>query len=209
MSIDFYFDPTCPFSWITSRWLLLVYSHREININWKPFSLALKNEVAKKSDPSEHDLQALDSLRFLRVSLAAFKNHGVSLLDLYSASGMIKHILQAPLNDDSIKQILEELKLPSKLINEADNEHWDIQLNDSIKSATEVVGKDVGVPIIIFENKESKQGYFGPVLNELPNLPESLDIWDGLSKLATSKSFFELKRTRPEGNPDTGSTARC
>ena len=69
---------------------------------------------------------------------------------------------------------------------------------------------DIGVPVIVFESENgTKQGYFGPVLNELPELEESLVIFDSLSKLATVKSFYELKRTRPAGDPDVYSTARC
>lgn len=212
MSIIFYFDPSCPFSWITSRWLLQVSAHRDITIDWRPFSLALKNdELVARDGESIHAHSHRDSLRMLRVLLAAEKQHDLSLIDGYTASGMIRHILGDPLDDDGIRSVIvNQLELPESLIAAANDDSHDKVLQQHIDEATTIVGNDIGVPTIIFELASGeKQGYFGPVLNELPELDESLAIWDGLSKLAITKSFYELKRTRPTGNPDVASTAKC
>ena len=79
-----------------------------------------------------------------------------------------------------------------------------------MKEAISVAGEDIGVPTIVFELEDgTKTGYFGPVLQDLPDKEESLRLWDSLSVLATDKSFYELKRSRPAGVPDVYSTAKC
>lgn len=212
MKILFYFDPSCPFSWITSRWLLQVSAHRDITIDWRPFSLALKNdELVARDGESIHAQSHRDSLRILRVLLAAEQQHNVPLIDSYTASGMIRHILGDPLDDDGIRSVIvNQLELPESLTSAADDTSYDEILKKHIDEAVAIVGNDIGVPTIVFELESGeKQGYFGPVLGGLPELSESLQIWDGLSQLATAKSFYELKRPRPTGNPDVASTARC
>lgn len=212
MKVSFYFDPSCPFSWITSRWLLQVSAHRDIAIDWRPFSLALKNnELVARDGESVHAQSHRDSLRMLRVLLVAEQQYSVSLIDGYTSSGMIRHILGDPLDDEGIRSVIvNQLELPESLMTAANDDSHDKVLQQHIDDAVAIVGNDIGVPTIIFELESGeKQGYFGPVLNELPELSESLTIWDGLSQLAGVKSFYELKRTRPTGNPDVASTARC
>ena len=209
MNITFYFDPSCPFSWITSRWLLMVSGERDLDVTWKPFCLALKNE---KLDESKDPYRKIHegSKRLLRVMAAAEAKNGGSLIDMYKSAGIKFHIGKEPFDDELINGVLSENKLPAGLIEFADKQDFDHQLRDSIKSATEIAGEDVGVPTIIFTNeKGDQQGFFGPVLQELPDKKESLELWDGLSKLATNSNFYELKRSRPSGNPDVYSTAKC
>lgn len=212
MNVTFYFDPSCPFSWITSRWLLVAQSQdSSIEINWQPFALALKNnETTQTPDESHYAQSHRDSLRVLRIMLAAHQNHDFDLLKLYSAFGMQKHIMFEEFTDEVVQNVLTELSLPSSLINEADSAEYDEILQDAINTAIEVVGNDIGVPTLVFTLEDgTKQGYFGPVLQSLPSKEDSLKIWNGLSRLATTKEFYELKRNRPSGLPDTPSTARC
>ena len=212
MKVSFYFDPSCPFSWITSRWLLQVSAHRDIAIDWRPFSLALKNdELIARDGESVHAQSHRDSLRMLRVLLVAEQQYSVSLIDGYTSSGMIRHILGDPLDDEGIRSVIvNQLELHESLMTAANDNSHDKVLQQHIDDAIAIVGNDIGVPTIIFELENGeKQGYFGPVLNELPELSESLVIWGSLFQLATTKSFYELKRTRPTGTPDVASTARC
>ena len=207
MHVTFYFDPSCPFSWITSRWLLQISNHRDVTIEWKPFSLALKNNELEQTVGESHR----DSLRTLRVLLAIQNQHGIPLIDGYTASGMVRHIMGDPLDDAGLKTILSaHLELPESLIGTADDTAYDEELRATIDEAVAIVGNNVGVPTIAYHLSDgTKQGYFGPVLNELPEQSEGLELWDGLAKLATVKSFYELKRNRPDGDPNTASTARC
>lgn len=209
MKVQFYFDPVCPFCWITSRWLLMVSNDRDIDIQWRPFSLAIKNQVLGKTELSDHDRGYIDSHRFLRVALKAARENDTDLLTLYTASGMQKHILGDRLDDEAVARILEDNNLPAELMESLNDEAEDKQIQAAMDEVLEIVGDDVGVPIIVFENEDgTKSGYFGPVLDSLPSKAEALKIWDGLSQLATIKSFYELKRSR-DHDPDVASTAKC
>lgn len=209
--VEFYFDPACPWCWVTSRWLLLVSNKREIDITWRPFSLAMKNgKLDKTEDDNPYTKKQLASHRVLRIMVAAAEQHGVSLADSYTAFGIKHHTAGFNYDDEWITTTLEELNLPAELIKAGEDHSLDTHLQSELDSAIEVVGEDVGVPTIVFTNDDdTKQGYFGPVIMELPEMDEALKLWDGLSSLATVKSFYELKRSRPSGGPDTASTARC
>ena len=128
---------------------------------------------------------------------------------LYSAFGTHRHIYGEDYSDELITKVLAELKLPPRLIEAEDDTNYDKALRSSLDSALEVVGDDVGVPTIIFNQDGQRTGYFGPVLQKLPSVSESLKLWDGLQTLATNQDFYELKRTRPSGGPETASTAIC
>lgn len=208
MNIEFYFDPSCPFCWITSRWLLQVAEERDVNIAWLAFSLALKNnDLEGKSIP--HGPAHAESHRLLKVMLAAEEKYQTPLVDLYTSAGTKHHIGGQEFSDDFIKEFLDQQKLPKDLIEAADQTTYDKKLQTYIDQAVTVAGKDIGVPVIVFTNiSGTKQGFFGPVLQTLPNKVESLSLWDGLSKLATSSSFYELKRGRPHEAPDVASTAK-
>lgn len=210
-SIEFYFDPSCPFSWITSRWLLQVSAEREIDIKWRQFSLALKNsELTEADDETEHAANHRGSHRLHRVISVAVRDHGASPIELYSEFGIRFHIAEEPFDDAMILTVLEAKGLPVELLSFADDASLDADLQAEIDSAIEAAGGDIGVPTIVFKAKDGERlGYFGPVLNALPSsLQESLDLWDGLEKLATVKNFYEIKRSR-SGGPNVFSAARC
>jgi DSBA-like thioredoxin domain len=210
MEIQFYFEPSCPFCWITSRWLLQISSRRDVRIEWKPFSLAMKNnELAEDTKASPNSEAHISAHRVLRVMLAA-QESGASLIDLYTRFGISFHLGEEKYSNELISEILEEYKLPEELLIEADNTKYDKELEKNINEAVSVVGKDIGVPTIIFTNIDGKkQGYFGPVLEQLPELEDSLKIWDAIATLSTQPSFYELKRSRPDAMPDVVSTAHC
>lgn len=209
--VEFYFDPACPWSWVTSRWLLSVREHRDINITWRPFSLAIKNDsLVKKDGESPYTTKHRASHRVLRLMMEASKNHGVSLEKMYTHFGIKHHIAGFDYSDEWILATLKELDLPASLLSAGDKTDYDQELSREIDSATEVAGNDVGVPIIVFTNeKEERQGYFGPVIRTIPETKEALKLWDGLHNLATVSSFYELKRGRPDGGPDTSGPAIC
>lgn len=210
-TIEFYFDPSCPFCWITSRWLLQVSEKRDIAITWRQFSLGLKNhELTPGEGETKHAHTHRDAHRIQRVIHRAVAQHGASAIELYSEFGIRFHIMEKPFDDDMIKEVLEVKSLPAELVDAADDTSLDADLQAEIDSAIEAAGSDIGVPTIVFMSKDGQRlGYFGPVLNELPDTLEgSLAIWDGLAALATTSSFYELKRSRP-GGPNVFSAARC
>lgn len=210
MNISFYFDPSCPFCWITSRWLLTIAEHREIYIDWQPFSLALKNDElnsTNENDSTPHGDMHRASHRVLRVIQAANADSDATLINLYTSFGKAFHVDKRDFDDALIAEILSAHNLQTDLIEKATDSSLDNSLQAVIESAIDVAGEDIGVPTIIFEQADgNRAGYFGPVLQTLPDLDESLAIWDGLSKLANVSSFYELKRARPDGWPDVMST---
>ena len=209
--VEFFFDPSCPFSWITSRWLLQVGRERSLDITWRQFSLALKNNALTASqDESDHAKAHRSSHRLHRVMLVAAEQHGASLIELYSDFGSRFHLLEQAFDDEIIRQVLAKNSLPAELLGLADDASLDEKLQLEIDEAMAVAGTDIGVPTIVFYGPSGERlGYFGPVLNKLPDtLEESLNLWDGLEKLASSPNFFEIKRPRKDG-PEVFSTARC
>ena len=204
--LDFYFDPCCPFCWITSRWLLQVSEERAVDITWRPFSLAEKNdELAGGSDASALADMHREAHRVHRVIGAAVKE-GASTIELYSAFGRPFHLEQRSYDDALIAEVLQQQGLSADLAKAADDASWDSHLATETQSAVDAVGEDTGVPTIVFETDGEKKGYYGPVLNAMPSKEEGLAIWDGLTTLAPVTAFYELKRTRPEGMPDTSGT---
>lgn len=165
--------------------------------------MAIKNDELARTSGGH-----LPAHRILRVILAASKQGG-DMGELYSAFGTQRHVLGEAYGDNVIKQVLKEQNLDQALLKYADETSLDSELEASINSALEVVGNDVGVPIIIFNKDGKRSGYFGPVLLKLPSVSHSLDLWDGLVTLATSEEFYELKRSRDGVGPDTASTAIC
>lgn len=206
--VDFYYDPSCPFCWVTSRWLVQVSAKRDIDVTWRPFSLAIKNDELPggASENSGHSKGHNAGHRVLRV-IAAAEKEGADAGGLYTVFGAARHVDGTDFTDELISEILADSGLSADLLKAADDDSWDEHLNAELKSALDLVGDDVGVPIIAFEREDgTKQGYFGPVILTLPEEEESLAMWDGLSNLATVETFYELKRTRPAGGPDTQST---
>lgn len=211
MNVTFFFDPSCPFCWITSRWLLMVSGECDISITWQPFSLAIKNDhLEPREGEPEHAPLHRSAHRVLRVMMAAVEQNNADLIKLYTTSGIKHHVAGFDFDDEHIREVLNENALPESLLSAADDTSYDAKIKASMQQAIDVAGNDIGVPTIIFTaNDGTKQGFFGPVLQTLPDLPEALELWDGLSKLATNTSFYELKRSRPPGDPDVYSTAKC
>lgn len=187
----------------------MVQPERNLEIEWRQFSLALKNGTLEGNDKTHAADAHAAAHRVHRVILTASKQ-GASLIDLYTAFGIPYHLAGEKFDDELIASVLEQQKLPVDLIKAADDSSLDAELEASIDEAVAVVGNDIGTPTIIFELENSdKSGFFGPVLQTLPDKPEALKLWDGLAALASDKNFYELKRARPSGDPDVFSTARC
>ena len=207
--IEFFYDPCCPFCWITSRFLLEVSAERDVDVTWRPFSLAMKNNELAGDDGAvdEHGEMHRSSHRVLRVITRASEQHGASVIDLYSAFGRRFHLDHEKYDDAMIADVLAAAGLPAGLAKAADDTSLDEVLQASIDSAVEAVGDDTGVPTIVFVSDDGqRRGFYGPVLQELPNKDDALCLWDSLVGLVSVSAFYELKRTRPEGMPDTAST---
>lgn len=205
-SIDFYFDPCCPFCWITSRWLLQVQDERDLDVTWRPFSLAMKNGELGNDENGKMGNAHRDAHRVHRVIEAAVEKGG-SRIDLYTAFGRRFHVDHHDYDDALIAEVLTAQGLDADLAKAADDTAYDKALEAELGTAMDAAGDQVGVPLIVFTDESGeRRGYFGPVLQSLPGKDDGLRIWDAVAALGPVTEFYELKRTRPQGMPDTAST---
>lgn len=190
-SADFWFDPLCPFAWITSRWILEVEQVRDISVDWHVMSLAVLNE--DKDIPQAYRDRLANAWGPVRVLLAAEEAEGAGvLLPLYTAIGNRVHRDGRPLDRVVLEEALVEAGLPVSLADAMDSADHDEAVRKSHQRAIDLVGDEVGTPTIAFEGT----GFFGPVLTRIPRGEEAGRVWDAAVTLAAYPHFFELKRTR-------------
>ena len=184
---EFWFDPSCPWAWITSRWILEVQAQRDIEVKWNIFSLAVLNE-GRELKP-EYRKRIDKSWGPVRVIAAAKKKNGYEVvLPLYTEIGTLFHPGAKPVAKETISEALQNQKLDSSLIDFYDTNDFDQDLRDSTKAGLDLVGDDVGTPIISIEGV----AFFGPVLTPAPKGSEALKLWDGVLAAASLPGFFEL-----------------
>ena len=195
--ISFYYDPSCPWCWITSRWLTEVQTARDIEIDWLPLSLALKNGELGGEDVTGHLDTHTIAHRVLRLVEVLHEQQGIDRGELFTEFGK-SYFIDPKLDDEEFTgAVLERMGLSSDHLQALDNAELDQKLQQHLDNAIEVAGDDVGVPLIVFEtDDEQRVAYFGPVIARLPELEKGLELWDSLSTIATSPDFFELKRNR-------------
>jgi 2-hydroxychromene-2-carboxylate isomerase len=190
----FWFDPLCPFAWISSRWMLEVEQVRDIDVAWRVMSLPYLNEL--KEDISEEYRQKLQpGWGPVRVLVAAEQRFGPDvMLPLYTAFGTRIHHDQRTLGHDLAREALAEVGLPEDLVDAWDDDSLDEAVKRSHHEGMDQVGDDVGTPTISVDGA----AFFGPVLSAIPRGEEAGRLWDGALLVAQVPAFSELKRTRGE-----------
>ncbi|WP_347354815.1 DsbA family protein [Intrasporangium sp.] len=193
--VEMWFDPICPWAWMTSRWLMQVEQVRPIDVTWSVMSLAVLNEHRHDLDAAYRELMD-NAWGPVRVIVAAAERHGETVVKpLYDAMGERIHRRRMHDFDAVIAEALDEVGLPAELGRVAHHKTVDPALRRSHRRGISLVGTDVGTPIISVEGV----AFFGPVVSPAPKGEQAGRLWDGCVLVAGTPGFFELKRTRTTG----------
>ncbi|MDM7832626.1 mycothiol-dependent nitroreductase Rv2466c family protein [Cellulomonas edaphi] len=193
--VDFWFDPACPWAWMTSRWMDEVTQVRDVEVRWHVMSLAVLNEG--REDLPERYRKLMDTAwAAVRVIIAAERDYGDKVVKpLYDALGTRIHPGKRSDLPAVIAEALEEVGLPADLAAVGDTDEVDDLLRASHARGIGLVGEDVGTPVVAIDGV----GYFGPVVTPAPTGEAATQLFDGLVALTRVPGFYELKRTRTAG----------
>ncbi len=208
--IHFYFDPVCPFCWMTSKWLRMVQQQRGYTVDWRFISLRLVNATVDYDAhfPPEYEAGHTAGLRLLRVAARTRAEHGRGAVSqLYTALGTQifdrEHVPDTATGREHrgtrefVEPILADAGLPRDLAEALDDTDRDEEIRAETDEALALTGKDVGTPILHFEPPEGV-AFFGPVISRLPSAEQAVELWDHVVGLARFPGFAELKRSLRE-----------
>lgn len=192
--VDLWFDPLCPWAWMTSRWLLEVEKVRDIDLQFHVMSLSVLNE-GRDLDPDYRTLMDA-GWAGVRVALAVEREHGQQALrDFYTAIGTRYHPGGQEKDRATIEAALADVGLPVSLAELGDTDEHDDELRRSHHEGMDLVGDEVGTPVIHLNGK----GLFGPVISPAPKGEQAGRLFDGFALVTEYDGFFELKRSRTVG----------
>ena len=207
--VRFYFDPVCPFAWMTSKWVRIVQEQRGYTVDWRFISLRMVNADAYQADMASHLEGHTAGLRLLRVAAAARDRFGSEAAGRFyaAAGGRIFDSAPDPAREGSdggyrgtkefVIPILADAGLPADLAGALDDDAFDVEIQRETDEALALTGKDVGTPIIQFQPPDG-MAFFGPVISRLPSPADAVRLWDHVAGLASFPGFAELKRSLRE-----------
>ncbi|SMO42282.1 hypothetical protein SAMN06273567_101571 [Geodermatophilus aquaeductus] len=206
--LHFYFDPVCPFAWLTSRWVRTVAAQRAYDVDWRFISLRLLNAHVDYDAqfPPEYEAGHTAGLRLLRVAARTREEHGRAAVGtLYERLGERIHDTEPDRPGTAgergtrgyLEPVLERAGLPADLAAALDDDRWDAVVRAETDEALALTGRDVGTPILHFEPPEGV-AFFGPVISRVPPEDRAAELWDHVVGLARFPGFAELKRSLRE-----------
>jgi hypothetical protein len=222
--VRFYFDPVCPFAWITSKWVRMVAAQRDYAVDWRFISLRMINSGIDYDShfPAGYEEGHTSGLRLLRVAARARDEHGRDAVgpfyeavssEIFDSPGAAELTPAVRGSRSFVEPLLAKAGLPAELAGAVDDNQWDDQIRAESDEALALTGRDVGTPIIQFSPPEGT-AFFGPVISRLPDPQDAVRLWDHVTGLAGFPGFAELKRSlreRPQlrsfgVDPDTAGT---
>lgn len=203
--LDFYFDPSCEWTWNTSRWITEVAPARDVRVTWRPLSLSLLNEGKELPEEMPAELRELItglhriSLAGLRVMEAVRAEHGDEPIGrLYTEYGRRIHHDRTAGEPTFLTDSLTAAGLDAGYAAAADDDRWDEPLRAGIREVREQVGDDVGSPVLVYDT-EPRRGFSGPVVSPPPTGEDALTLWDSMYAIAGVPGVYEIKRSREGG----------
>ncbi|WBB80249.1 DsbA family protein [Micromonospora sp. WMMD882] len=191
MDVTFFFDPACPHTWRTSRWLVTVGQARALRIQWRAFSLAILNDGATPPEFAEMMTASSRALRLVEALRAAGRHDDVARF--YAELGARSHDVGDPLADKAVTAAVEAAGL-GDAAPALDDESWDEAVRESHAQAYASAGPDIGSPVLMVPDAE--RGVHGPIVTEAPDRDDALLLWDSLLPLVRMPAFHEIKRGR-------------
>ena len=191
MEATYYFDPACPFTWRTSRWLTAVAPERDITVHWRAFSLSILNG---DKAPEQFRPMLAASSRALRLVEALRADHReTTIAAFYTELGNRTHEAGTPMSDEIVQQAAEAAGVEdAKSV--LDDASWDEAVRESHEAALALAGPGIGSPVLHVAG--AKRGLHGPIIGEVPGRDEALAIWDATAALQRIDTFYEVKRGR-------------
>jgi 2-hydroxychromene-2-carboxylate isomerase len=194
-AVDFWFDPACPWAWMTSRWMLEVEKVRDVKTTFHVMSLGVLNEGRDVSEDYRRFLE-VEAWVGVRAAIMVEQAYGSDTLrDFYTALGTRYHLGQEPRTAATVRAALADLGLDETIADRAETDEVDDALRVSHHEGMDPVGMDVGTPVI----RINGMSMFGPVISPAPKGEAAGDLFDGFEKVTAYPGFFELKRTRTVG----------
>jgi hypothetical protein len=206
--LRFYFDPVCPFAWMTSKWVRIVAARRDYRVDWRFISLRILNADVDYAThfPSHYEDGHTAGLKLLRVAAKARAGHGRDAVGpLYEAIGTLLFDIRREERIQAAEQAARELveaalseaNLPRALADALDDASLDAEIRIETEEALTLTGRDVGTPILHFR-PPTGTAFFGPVISRLPSPDDAIALWDHVVALAEFPGFAEIKRTLRE-----------
>ena len=205
--VEFFWDPVCPFAWITSRWVVKVCAQTGYKVDWRFIALRLLNKHKDYATdfPPNYERGHTAGLRMLRVAAkvraelgrepmgALYTGYGQANFDQRQGSGMSRRLGTVA----HIAETLQTVGLSPEFAVAADDTSWDTVIEAETELALSRTGREVGTPIITFQPPDGVS-FFGPVISRIPSDDEALTLWNAVVTLAKFPSFAELKRSLRE-----------